>query len=349
MAEWLYEDGIGEARAALVDAGRILKGRIERPHLGPRAGAVVAARYAALWPGGRGGSFTLSDGREAYVEQLPRSLSPGLPARLEITRQDSPLAGRHAKRLKARIVPPETPLTDGPSLAEAIAATPWPVRRLRAVDADALEEAGWSELLEEARTGQVDFPGGRLTIELTEALTVIDVDGGGDPDKLAVAGARAAAEAIERLDLAGSIAIDLPTASGKAARLAAAEAFDAAMLSKFERTAINGFGLLQVVMRKRRPSLIELIQGEPARSEALALYRRAEREPLPGAIVFTASHETATAIDARLHDDALARRRGTPVRWVTAAMAVGRGSVASVVDQPPTDDTGETGREDDHG
>lgn len=332
MAEWLYEDGIGEARAALIDQGRILKARIERPHLGPRAGAVVEARYDANWVQFQGGSFQLGQGLQAYVAHIPRALSQGARAKLEILRQHTPYARGHAKRLTARIVPPETPLTDGPSLAEAIAATPWPVRVLRAVDADALEEAGWSELLEEARTGLVDFPGGRLTIELTEALTVIDVDGGGAPDKLALAGARAAAEAIERLNLAGSIAIDLPTANGKAARVAAAEAFDAAMLSKVDRTAVNGFGLLHAVMRKRRPSLIELIQGEPARSEALALYRRAEREPLPGRIVFTANQDTATAIDARRHDDELARRRGTPVSWHTGRTPVGRGSVASVID-----------------
>ena len=327
MAEWLYEDGIGEARAALIDEGRILKARIERPGLGPRAGAVVAARYAAQWVGG--GSFMLADGLEAYVEGVPRALSPGSTARLEILRQHSPRGGR-AKRIKARIVPPDTPLSDGPSLAEAIAATPWPVRLLRAVDADALEEAGWSELIEEARTGLVDFPGGRLTIELTEAMTVIDVDGGGDAEKLAVAGARAAAEAIERLNLAGSIAIDLPTANSKAARLAAAEAFDAAMLSKVERTAVNGFGLLHVVMRKRRPSLIELIQGEPARSEALALYRRAEREPLPGSIVFTAN--PATAAGRAAEDAELARRRGTPVRWHADAAPIGHGSVNRVIE-----------------
>src|SRR4051794_16907223 len=42
LAEWLYEAGIGEARAALVEDGRILKARIELD--GVRAGTVAAGR-----------------------------------------------------------------------------------------------------------------------------------------------------------------------------------------------------------------------------------------------------------------------------------------------------------------
>ena len=44
LAEWLYEAGIGEARAALVDDGAIVEARIERESEGPRVGAIVAAR-----------------------------------------------------------------------------------------------------------------------------------------------------------------------------------------------------------------------------------------------------------------------------------------------------------------
>lgn len=312
LAEWRYEAGLGENRAALIADGRILKARIERAGA-LRAGAVVAARFAERWE--QGGIFTLANGGEAFAATLPRTLSPGAAVRLEILREASPFPRRHAKRPKARLAAGDAPLHPGASLAEAIAATPWPVRALRRIDPDALEAAGWSELIEEARTGQVDFPGGRLTIELTEALTVIDVDGGGPADRLAVAGARAAGEAIERLDLSGAIVIDLPTASGKAARQAAAAALDAAMLSRFERTAVNGFGLLQLVLRQRRPSLIEQVQGAPALSEALALARRAEREPLPGALLITTHPATATAAEQAALAPALAQARGTPVQW----------------------------------
>ena len=46
MAEWLYEAGIGEARAALVADGRIVEARIEREGEGPRIGAILEARLA---------------------------------------------------------------------------------------------------------------------------------------------------------------------------------------------------------------------------------------------------------------------------------------------------------------
>ncbi|MGB3846577.1 MAG: ribonuclease, partial [Sphingopyxis sp.] len=44
MAEWFYEAGIGETRAALVADDRILEAWIERDGEGPRVGAVLGAR-----------------------------------------------------------------------------------------------------------------------------------------------------------------------------------------------------------------------------------------------------------------------------------------------------------------
>ena len=45
MAEWLYEDGIGEQRAALLDDhGRILRARIAVDGTGPQPGLIAPAR-----------------------------------------------------------------------------------------------------------------------------------------------------------------------------------------------------------------------------------------------------------------------------------------------------------------
>ena len=78
----------------------------------------------------------------------------------------------------------------------------------------------------------------RLVIEWPSAplraMTLIDVDGFGAPEDLAVTGARAAARAILRLDVQGSIGIDLPTTSGKEARQRAAEAIDSEPASHLE-------------------------------------------------------------------------------------------------------------------
>ena len=95
--------------------------------------------------------------------------------------------------------------------------------------------------------------------------------------ELAVRGAAEAAKAIRRLDIGGSIGIDLPTAGSKETRQDAAAAIDALLPQPFERTAVNGFGFLQVVRPRRRASLIELAQDR-APFEARALLRRAAFE-----------------------------------------------------------------------
>ena len=85
---------------------------------------------------------------------------------------------------------------------------------------------------------------------------------------------REAARAIRRLGIGGSIGIDLPTVAGKAPRQAAAAAIDLALPQPFERTAVNGFGFVQIVRPRSRPSLLE-IWSDRAAAEARALLRRA--------------------------------------------------------------------------
>src|SRR3546814_3730244 len=86
---------------------------------------------------------------------------------------------------------------------------------------------------------EIGFAGGALRISLTPAMTLIDIDGDLPPAELARTGAEAAGAAIRRLDITGSIGIDLPTMGSKAERQNAAEALDAALPPPFERTAIN--------------------------------------------------------------------------------------------------------------
>jgi hypothetical protein len=138
---------------------------------------------------------------------------------------------------------------------------------------DALGEAGWDELIDQARSGIVAFAGGELRISPTPAMTLIDVDGTRAPHELALAGAEAAARAIRRLAIGGSIGIDLPTIAGKHERQAIGEVVDAILPQPFERTAVNGFGFMQIVRPRPRGSLIELAQDRAA-FEARALLRR---------------------------------------------------------------------------
>ena len=174
---------------------------------------------------------------------------------------------------------------------------------------DQLGVAGWNDLIEEARSGIVRFAGGELRISPTSAMTLIDVDGYLPPDELAVLGAAEAAKAIRRLDIGGSIGIDLPTARSKGARQAAAAAIDEHLPQPFERTAVNGFGFVQVVRPRRRASLVELAQDR-AVFEARALLRRAAFEP-PGSKRLVAHPAVIALLEARPHWlDALGRQLG---------------------------------------
>lgn len=313
LAEWLYEDGIGEARAALVADDIILEAHVEREGGEVRAGAIASARLTRQLIPARRGLATLDSGEEVLLEPIPPSVPEGSSLVVEILRGRIPEHGR-AKLAKARAAPPGSAPRDGPALRDRIAATGIPVRVLTHHDPDLFEAAGWTELLEEAETGEIAFPGGGLRLSLTPAMALFDVDGTLLPAALAVAGAAAAGRAIRRFGLGGSIGIDLPTLGGKEERQAAAAALDAALPQPFERTAVNGFGFLQIVRRRTHASLPELLQGDRMLAAALALLRRAERTPGRGARTLAASPPVLVHIESRRDwIDTLARRIGAPV------------------------------------
>lgn len=317
MAEWIYEAGIGEARAALIEDGAILEAAIEPDDEGPRVGAVLSARLTAVIAAG--GIVATEDGAEALLSPLPDGLSIGATTLVEITRMAIAERGRGKRALARPAAPAATP-RPGPDLLSRITASGAPVRTARAHEPDLLEAAGWSELLDEAARGGIAFPGGSLRLTLTPAMALFDVDGTLDPAELAVAGAAAAGRAIRRLGLGGSIGIDLPTTPGRDGRQRAAAALDAALPPPFERTAVNGFGFLQLVRRRLRASLPELIAANPAAAEARALLRRIERSQPPHPPEWAAPTAVLAVIAAR--PDWLReaeRRAGRPIALAPTA------------------------------
>lgn len=305
MAEWLYEEGIGENRAILVEDGEIVVAAIELPEE-VRCGTVLTGRLTSIPVPGRRGIVSTDRG-EVMVEPLPAGLTQGRKVRVEIVREPIAEPGK-PKLAKGRITEAEE--REGPSLAERIGATGVPGRP----GLDRFEQAGWSELIDEALGGEIDFDGGQLRMTLTPAMTLFDVDGFLPPAELAVAGAEAAALAIRRLDIGGSIGIDLPTLPARADRLRAVEALDAALPRPFERTAVNGFGFLQVVRRRERRSLPELLQWDPVGGAARDLLRQAERHPGLGPREIVAAPSVIARLGANpAWLDTLAKRIGTPV------------------------------------
>ena len=297
MPEWLIERGIGEVRAALVDDGEIVEARIRREGIVP-AGTILGARLVVAGPRN---AIARVDGADYLLPKGAPGISEGRTLSIEVTREA--IGGSEPwKRPLARAT--QEPVRTAPPMDGRTLAFPSPV--------DALEEVGWSDLIDEARSGIIAFAGGELRVSLTPAMTLIDVDGRLAPEELALAGAQAAARAIRRHGIAGSIGIDLPTIGGKQARQAVAEAIDTILPQPFERTAVNGFGFLQIVRPRRFASTFELASDRPA-FEARALLRRAARAH--GAICLVTSPAVAALLEVQAEwIEALSRQVGGAVR-----------------------------------
>ena len=296
MPDWLIERGIGETRAVRLEAGEIVGARILLDGAAP-AGEILPARLR------RTGVPAIAEaaGQQYLLPKGAPGLTEGASVQIEVTREIIPGA-EPWKRPLAR-------LADGwertaQPLDGKVLPYPAPVDRLR--------DSGWDDLLDEARSGLVAFAGGELRVSLTPAMTLIDVDGHLPPHDLAAAGAKAAAGAILRHGIGGSIGIDLPTLSGKAQRQAVGEAIDQALPQPFERTAMNGFGFLQIVRPRRHASLFELA-ADRATFEARALLRQSALGP-PGAKRLVAHPAVIAVLESRSDWlDALARQIGGAV------------------------------------
>lgn len=307
MAEWLYEDGIGEARALLIEDGRVVAIRIERPSA-VRAGTVTDARLVKRL--GARGMVELTGGTQGLLSPIPSALSEGQHVMIEIVREPVLERGR-IKLALAR--PSSAAKAGGPVLRDRIAAD-GPLRELRAAGADTLDDHGWNELLEEAREGLRSFAGGTLRIETTAAFVAIDIDGDLPARELAFAAAPEVARAIRLFDLQGSIVIDFPTLPDKADRSGIAELFDEAAAFDCERTAVNGFGMMQVVRRRTRASTLEALQGHAVASAAIDLLRRAERSGGRGQLTLRAHPAVVRRLEKRFPlVEELAARLGRPV------------------------------------
>lgn len=326
MAEWLYEAGIAEERAILVERGAIVAARVEWG--GPvRAGLVADARLVAKPVGARRGLARLIDGAEVLIDGLAREANEGDTLRLRIVRPALAERGRN-KRAQARPASDQAP-APAPSLLDELRQSGMPVRGVRVAGPE-FGDHGWDELVEQAQSGEIAFAGGSLAITPTPAMTLIDVDGYGTPAALALAAVPAIAAALRRLDLGGSVGIDFPSLAEKRERQAVDAALGAALADwRGERTAMNGFGFVQLVSRLERPSLVARY-ARRAEAQARILLRRAERVAGPGTLLLTAPPAVRRAIIAEWEQD-LARRTGRRILWREDAALAPEASFAQAV------------------
>jgi hypothetical protein len=297
LPEWLIEQGIGESRAVLIEEGAIVEALIQLHNVGA-TGSIIAARLTSVGANGRNAVAADEHGREYLLPLGAAGVTEGAPLTIEVTREAIP-GTEPWKRPLAKIS--SEPAAVAPVLYGS--ELPFPSHE------DRLAEFGWNNLLEEARSGIVRFAGGELRISPTPAMTLIDVDGNLPSDELAVCGAAEAAKAIRRLQIGGSTGIDLPTSGSKRARQEAAEAIDENLPRPFERTAVNGFGFVQIVRPRQRASLVELALDR-ASFEARVLLRQAAFERA-GAKRLVAHRAVVAVLESHKDwTDALSRQLG---------------------------------------
>jgi ribonuclease G len=306
LAEWLVEEGIGEHRAIRLDSGHIVAAQVEWP--GELvAGLIEDATLVSRIAGSGRGTARFASGEEALVDRLPRSAGEGAPIRLQVTR---PAFGERGRRKLARARFSEESVCPAPPLAARLRAEGHDVRVLRTFPA-----GDFAELVTEAFASEVGFPGGSLQFSPTPAMLLIDVDGTSDPGALALAAVKPLADALRRFDVGGSIGVDFPTLASKPDRRVVDEALAAALAGwPHERTAMNGFGFVQLVARLERPSLLHRATFQRAELAARQLLRQAERLEGTGAILLSAH----PSLEARMRPEWLAElalRTGREVRF----------------------------------
>lgn len=307
----LLETAPGAARALVLDGDRVVEAHLARADEPLPVGLVAPARLASR--SGTQGVVVLN-GEEALLSPAPPDWPEGQTRLVEVLRPARPDGAREKQ---ARVVAHDGPARLAPGLSAQLAAAGHKVEILPLHGPDRLAEAGWDAVVEEALSGRIDFPGGRLLVAQTPAMLVIDVDGSGDLARLAEAAAQAVAACIRRHGIGGPVVVDFPTLAGRAPRAMVDAVLAQCLPAPFEKTAMNGFGLVQIIRPRRQLSLFEQVR-RPGFA-ALELLRRAQRlvgpvriEAPPAVIDWLAARPALTAECARLTGGtvALAARDG---------------------------------------
>lgn len=197
------------------------------------------------------------------------------------------------------------------------------------------EALGAEDALDSALAGAIDLPsGGRITLEETQAASVIDVDAGatgsrGPQGRMRLTANLEAVAAVARLlrlaGIGGLVVVDFIDPSNRRDRGRILAALDDALARDrlpVQRSGMNAHGIVSLTRPRRRVPLRERLLDRrlPQRSletRALAFLRRAEREATaarPGPISLEAERELVDWIVRRGYLETLRARVGRPVR-----------------------------------
>ncbi len=301
----LWDASPGETRVMLHENGKLIALRLfrlfcDKPMLFP--GTKVSIRLGAKLDARR--ALAHFDGGEGEISPVP-DMSEGSVFDAELVRAAIPEPGRWKRAHFSLPDPDKSPLGSYlwaflPGLDAICCANPIEAQNIRAllgdscpeilIDPEAIDDAQFDLWCERGITGEFVIDGGLLTVERTRAMTMIDIDGSGDPARINRAAARAIPWLLGLYGIGGQVGIDFLHCANKAERAAIdAELASASVtLGAHERTAMNGFGFVQMILPRPGPSVIEQLCGTGLKvasveTQALMLLREAGRSAGHGA------------------------------------------------------------------
>ncbi len=306
------DDAPGERRAAFVENGNIVEIHIQRDALWA-LGECGAGRIDRKTPSG---AYVIADDNSELLLRSKMGAPEGARIMFEVTREAIAEPGRNK--------PPEIILREG--VCEPLMGKDalWEAR-VASLGPSAIN-ASIAEGFDVAIAGQSQRGDVTISFQRTKAGLVFDIDGIGDAFAINMVAATEIARLLRLYQVGAMVLIDFVSMESKAQRTQIAEAFDAASVADprpFERTAINGYGMMQVVRARPRPSVLDQLFGTRIaalsdETKAYWLLRAVAQSTGFGTRTVTAQPDVATL----LQSERWAVWRATAVRLAGADMVV---------------------------
>ncbi|HEX4112086.1 MAG TPA: ribonuclease E/G [Stellaceae bacterium] len=300
----------GEIWAALVEDDKPVALRLVRTHGEARPGDLYLGRVVGLRPavpaalvdigearpGFLGDAATLRDGEAVLVKVTKAARADkaaGLTAKLKpeeakfatrATNATPPLLLHRPKTALAALLDEfsdvdEIVIDDAAVLAD-VKRHVTGAARLHAGATPLFEAAGVASAIETALAPRVALPnGGTVTIEATSAAILIDVDGGRAGALVANLGAaREIARQIRWRDLSGPIVVDFIGMRQSEHRARVAAALKDALGGEAQYLGWTRLGHFELVLKRRRPSLTEMLFDAAGQKQPLTVALEALRQ-----------------------------------------------------------------------
>ncbi len=250
LTEIWRDDAPGERRAALVENGNIVEIHIQRDALWA-LGECGAGRIDRKTPSG---AYILADDGSVLLLRSKIGLPEGAGILFQVTREAISEPGRNKP---AEVILRDSitePLMDKEGLWDA---------RMASLG-QSMIRAPIGEGFDIAIAGHSCVGDVTISFQRNKAGLVFDIDGVGDAYAINRVAAAEIARLLRLYQVGAMVLIDFVSMESKAQRTQIAEAFDTASLPDprpFERTAINGYGMMQVVRARPRPSVLDHLFG----------------------------------------------------------------------------------------